>query len=165
MFLQQLSPRETLNMGVISSKRSWHFGQISSDTFKQASDNLEEKILKRFLRDAEIRKGVTLNISSIQHARNILHKALSKYFSEHKLDNDFTKNMAYTIIVPRFGYEEVAALTPSIDMFEVDKNRNLQLMYAKMLDALQRKNDNIMLMYKDSKGNNRRVKMTLSEAL
>ena len=165
MFLQQLSPRETLNMGVISSKRSWYFGQISSDTFKQVSDNLEEKILKRFLKDAEIRKGVTLNISSIQHARNILHKALSKYFSEHKLDNEFTKNIAYTIVVPRFGYEEVAALTPSIDMFEVDKNRNLQLMYAKMLDALQRKNDNIMLVYKDSKDNNRRVKMTLSEAL
>jgi hypothetical protein len=117
------------------------------------------------LRDAEIREGVTLNISSIQNARNILHKALSKYFSKHKSDNDFTKNIAYTTIVPRFGYEEVAALTPGIDMFEVDKNRNLQLMYAKMLDALQRENRNIVLVYKDSKDNNRRVKMTLSEAL
>ena len=133
MFLQKISPKETLNVGVISANRR-NAGAISKDAFVKLSDHVDKNLLSEFCK--------TLGFENSVHARNVLHKALVKYIKQLKKfnpDNIFAKTAAYSVIKPVISDNEFSVVVPGIDLYEVDKNWDLQETYAEILEAI--KND------------------------
>ena len=117
MFLQKISPRENLNMGVISANRRSVGGAISKDSFIKLSNLIDETLLNEFCRN--------YGFTNALHARNTVHKALVKYVKQLKKDdpdNAFAKSAEYSVITPVVSDNEVSVLVPGIDLYEVDKN-------------------------------------------
>lgn len=142
MFLQKISPRENLNIGVISANRRRIGGAISKDSFIKLSNLIDETLLNEFCRN--------YGFTNALHARNTVHKALVKYVKQLKKDdpdNMFAKNAEYSVITPVVSDNEVPVLVPGIDLYEVDKNWDLQETYALILEAIKKDNSEIKLSF------------------